>query len=312
MSLLFNRRQFGFGASALLLGAGLAGPAAAQDATRTVTTLLGTYDIPLQPRRVVAIDPRTDYEPAVLFGLPVVGYGRSKFWDGRDFAPVTPGATVIEVPLSAEVVLKLEPDLIICSGEDPDGEWWPARAMQQIAPVLTTTFTRPWKTDLLELGGWLERLDIANRAVGEYDAAVAAMKAKYAAVLERQKLAVITYSTEYRTFTAFAPGSEYSDPKAEIITELGMKTIDRALLSDDSFSMENLTATLGDVDAIMFCNLGDGGVADLAEDPLWTRLPAVGGGRVYESKGYSWYGSYYTAMNALEKFEGFLAMAAQG
>lgn len=311
MSLLLNRRQFGFGASALLLGAGLTGPATAEGATRTVTTALGTYDIPLQPKRVVAIDPRTDYEPAVLFGLPIVGYGHSNYWDGRDYAPVTPDAVLIEVPTKAEAVLKLSPDLIICSGEDPDGEWWPANKMQEIAPTLTTTWSRPWKTDLREIGNWLDRSDVAEKAIATYDAAVAAMKAKYAAVLAGQKLAIVTYSMEYRTFSCFVPGGEYSDPKGEILRELGARTLDRSLLADDGFSMENVTAVLGDVDAIMLCNMGGGGLAELASDPLWPRLPAVVKGKVFETRGYNWYGSYYTAMNALEKFEGLLSLAAK-
>jgi len=310
MSPVLNRRQFGFGASALLLGAGMAGPVAAQGATKTVTTLLGTYDIPLQPKRVVAIDPRTDYEAAVVLGLPIVGFGHNAGWDGRAFEPVTPGAVAIEVPTTAEAVLNLNPDLIVCSGEDPDGDWWPAGKMQQIAPTLTTTWSRPWKTDLRELGQWLDRSELAEKAIATYEAAVADMKARYADVLATQKMAVVTFSKEYQTFSAFVPGSEYSEPKAEIVAELGMKTIDRALLNDDSFSMENIGTALGDVDAILLCNMGDGSAADLANDPLWPRLKAVLAGKVYESEGYSWFGSYYTAMNALEKFEGLLAMAS--
>lgn len=311
MTFSLNRRGFALGASALLASTGLPLAARAQDgSTKTVTTLLGTYDIQLHPKRVVAMDPRTDYEPAVVLGLPVVGFGRNAFWDGRAYAPETPGATIIEVPATAEAVLNLEPDLIICSGEDPDGEWWPARKMQSIAPVLTTTFSRSWKKDLAELGDWLDRSDAASAALATYDAAVAALKAKYAEVLATQKLAIVTYNAEYAVFSAFVPGSEYSDPKAEMLSDLGVKTIDRALLADDTFSMENLTTALGDVDAIMLCDMGSGGVPELAKDVLWSRLPAVEKGRVYTSNGYTWYGSYYTAMNALEKMDGLLSLAA--
>lgn len=304
-----NRRQFGLGASALLLGSGLASTSRGQGATKTVTTPLGTYDIPLNPKRVVTIDPRTDYEPAVVLGLPVIGLGHSTYWDGRDYAPVTEGAALIEVPTSAEAVLAFEPDLIICSGEDPDGSWWPARIMQKVAPVLTTTFTRHWRDDLIELAGWLDRQEPAAKAIASYDAAVAAMKQKHAELLARDKVAVVTYNAELRSFAAFVPGGDYSDPKDALLTDLGARTLDTSQLADGGFSMENLGVTLGDVDAIMLCNMGQGGLTELASDTLWTRLPAVAAGRVYEAAGYSWYGSYYTAINALEKFDALFSLS---
>ena len=60
------------------MGAGLVVPAAlAQDAagaTNTITTSAGTYDIPLEPQRLIAVDHRLDLEPALALGLPVIGY----------------------------------------------------------------------------------------------------------------------------------------------------------------------------------------------------------------------------------------------
>src|SRR6218665_1316799 len=132
MTCSLTRRQFGLGASAAVLGAGLPGAAWAQGTTKTVTTPLGSYDIPLQPKRVVTIDARTDYEPALVLGLPVIALGAYDFWGGRSFVPETAGAAKLAMPTTAEAVLALEPDLIICSGEDPAGEWWPAERLQQI------------------------------------------------------------------------------------------------------------------------------------------------------------------------------------
>lgn len=303
----FNRRHFGLGASALVLS-GLARPAWAQGTTKTVTTLLGTYDIPLDPKRVVAIDPRTDYEAALVLGLPVIAIGQSDFWGDLSHVPRADDLVEIALPTTSEAVLALEPDLIVCSGEDPDGEWWPAARMQQIAPTLTTTWSRKWQTDLLELAGWLERQEQADKAIANYDAAVDVLKARYADTLAHDKIAIVTFSREYQTFSAFVPGGEYSDPKGQILADLGAITIDRSLLSDDSFGMESVVDVLGDVDAILLCNFGDGGPEDLAKDVLWPRLPAVVNGRVYEATGYTWYGSYYTAMKALGQVEATLAL----
>ncbi|WP_257233139.1 hypothetical protein [Rhodococcus qingshengii] len=74
-----TRRQFGFGAGIAGLGAFLAacgdsGSSSGETEMRSVTTPLGTYDIPVNPKRVVAIDSRLDLEPAVALELPLVGY----------------------------------------------------------------------------------------------------------------------------------------------------------------------------------------------------------------------------------------------
>lgn len=310
MTTKLNRRQFGLGASAALAGASLPMPAFAQGATKTVTTPLGTYDIPLEPKRVVAIDPRTDYEPALVLGLSVIGVGQSDYWGDLSHTPRSADLTNIPLPTTSEAVLALEPDLIICSGEDPTGEWWPAARMQRIAPVLTTTFTRKWQDDLLQLADWLDRREPADKAVAEYDAAVDAIKARYADQLANDKIAILTFSSEFRSFNAFIPGGEYSDPKGQLLADLGAKSIDRSLLSDEGFGMESIVDVLGDVDAILLCNMGSGGLSDLEGDVLWPRLPAVLSGRLYEATGYTWYGSYFTAMKALGQMEATLALGA--
>ncbi len=310
MTTKLTRRQFGLTASAALLGSGLPSLAFAQDTTRTVTTPLGTYDIPTEPKRVVAIDPRTDYEPALVLGLPVVAVGQSDYWSDLSHTPRAADLVSIPLPTTSEAVLELEPDLIICSGEDPTGEWWPAARMQQIAPVLTTTFTRRWQDDLLDLADWLDRREPAEKAIAEYDAAVAALKARYASQINNDKIAVLIFNARGRSFSAFIPGGEYSDPKGELLKDLGASSIDQALLSDSGFGMESIIDVLGDVDAIMLCNMGYGGLTELASDPLWPRLPAVLSGRVYEATGYTWYGSYFTAMKTLAQMEATLALGA--
>ncbi|GAA3141822.1 hypothetical protein GCM10020255_018580 [Rhodococcus baikonurensis] len=63
-----TRRQFGFGAGIAGLGAFLAacgdsGSSSGETEMRSVTTPLGTYDIPVNPARV-AVATSTDLEPA--------------------------------------------------------------------------------------------------------------------------------------------------------------------------------------------------------------------------------------------------------
>lgn len=69
-----NRRRFIAGVAVGLAAAGMAHVARAQE-TRAIATSAGSYDIPADPRRVVAIDFRLDVEPALALGLPIAGYG---------------------------------------------------------------------------------------------------------------------------------------------------------------------------------------------------------------------------------------------
>lgn len=149
MTFNLNRRAFGLGAAGLMLGTALPRAAFAQE-TRSVTTVLGTYDIPADPQRVICIDSRLDLEPAVALGLHVVAhaYGEPEPW-----VPAQPDwAFVGEIP-DLEKVLALNPDLIICTHVgDHDAEYWPINRLKDVAPVLPPAYTQPWKNIVAELG----------------------------------------------------------------------------------------------------------------------------------------------------------------
>src|SRR5215217_1444954 len=180
MSLSLNRRQFAFGASSLALALAMGTQAQGQETGKSVTTVLGTYDIPTDPQRVVTIDHRTDLEPALVLGLPVIASG---YWADRPWVPVPAGMIDLDMPTTAEHVLTLDPDLIICSADEPDDEWWPAKRLQSIAPVLPTSFKTNWRNNLLDLGKLVGRDEPALAAVAEYDALIADIRERHAALL---------------------------------------------------------------------------------------------------------------------------------
>lgn len=67
----------------------------AAPATRVVETPQGRVSIPVTPRRVVAIDSRSNLEPALLFGLPVIGYSHSP---ARPWVPVPAETRMLRAP----------------------------------------------------------------------------------------------------------------------------------------------------------------------------------------------------------------------
>ncbi|MER7561245.1 hypothetical protein ABTZ46_30355, partial [Nocardioides sp. NPDC126508] len=152
-----TRRQFGIGAGLAAVATILSscsssdGSNAPDDAQmRTVTTPLGTYDIPTNPKRVLAVDARTDLELAIALELPVFGYNISP---ATEWVPIDGSAEYLSDKPNLEQILGLAPDLIICV--NADNEYWPAAKLQAIAPVLTTESKQTWRENLTRLSDWL-------------------------------------------------------------------------------------------------------------------------------------------------------------
>jgi len=309
MPFSLNRRQFALGTSSLALGFAMGMPARAQSTSKSVTTVLGTYEIPTDPQRVVAIDHRTDLEPALVLGLPVIASG---YWADRPWVPAPAGMTDLDMPTTAEHVLSLDPDLIICSADEPDDEWWPANQLLSIAPVLPTSFKTNWRNNLLDLGKLVGREAPAAAAIAEYDALIADIRARHAEVLAGKIIAAVQYFAEDKTFRVHLPNQDgYNNPKGEAITELGITTLDPASLGEYGMvAYESLTDALGAVDGILFANSGTGALASLAEDTFWQRLPAVANGKVLEMNGNTNFGSFYTARHVATAFDELLKLLA--
>lgn len=309
MSMRVTRRQFALGATALALGSTLSRPAFAQEATKTVTTMLGIYDIPLDPRRVVAIDHRTDLEPALVLGLPVIASG---YWENRPWVPVSQGMDDLDMPTTAEHVLNLEPDLIICSADEPDDEWWPAKRLMAIAPVLPTSFKTNWRNNLIELGNALDRRAAADEAIADYEALIADIRTRHADTLSGKTLASVQYFPDDKSFRVHLPNQgDYNNPKGDVLKELAVRTVNPALLGEFGVvSYENFTAALEGADGILFANSSNGDLALLADDPLWQRLPAVAAGKVFDMPGNTNFGSFYTSRHVAQSFDALLKLFA--
>lgn len=298
-----SRRGFLTGAGALgataLLGAcGTADAgdeASAAPATRTVTTPLGTYEIPVSPQRVVVVDSRLDLEPALALELPVIAHS----YDAP--APWLPGTTAKEIasPVNFEEVLALAPDLIVCVNLDIDT--WPARALLEIAPVVTTEFTVPWKENMNRLAGWLGRTDTFDRAMGRYDDAAARLVDRHADTLRDAGIGIVAF---------YDPKMQLvHDPVAmmppQVLVDLGGRLGDIGGRSGhDAIERERLEDLAG-LDAIMVM-APRGDIGALADDPLWQRVPAVADGRIHIVDDRTYYGSIYSAIELVVQFDALL------
>lgn len=283
--MLITRRNFLGGAVALAAGAVL--PARAAGPACPV--------LPDAARRIVAIDYRTDVEPALVLGVPLIAGG---YADDRPWVPF-PGTTArITLPAAVEHILSHEPDLIICCADSPERDWWPYAQLSRAAPTLPTSFKSPWQDDLRFLAGCLGLEDRAEAAVAEYDAVIAGMRQRHAEVLATRRIASVLYSARSKTFYVHAPhSSEWLGIKRAMLDDLGARTVEPGTIGGDgvTVSSENIIDVLAGIDAIVVGDVGSGGLADLDTDPLWLRLPAVEAGKVRAIPGNSNYGSLFTA-----------------
>ena len=295
---ILSRRAFTLGAAGLAATALLTSRAFAQGATRSVTTSLGTYDIPASPQRVVAIDSRLDLQPALALGLNVIGYGHSK---PGAWVPVSPDAQFVGSEVNIEQVLALEPDLIICSDYDPDSVWWPLNKMRQIAPVLPTKGDDTWQNQLRTLAGFLGMDGEGDQAIADYDALVSSVRAK-----QGDKLGTKTVISLQPDAGGLWPMNGSKMLHAQVLGDLGAKTIppgDLQKYEAEKVTSESFLDVLGDVDGILLATTGTDEIDVLDREPLWTRLPAVANGAVVASNGNVNYGNVYSASHLVRLFD---------
>lgn len=291
-----TRRGFGIGLGAAGIAAFLAscsgsdGGSSGSVETKTVTTPLGTYDIPVNPKRVIAIDSRLDLEAAVALELPIIGYNHSP---NRPWVPLAEGVPFLtEIP-NREQILSLEPDLIICV--DSDSEWWPVTELSTIAPVLTTDFAEDWRTNIDRLAGWLGRTATLDKLTLDYDALIDRIRAEHAEKIAAKTVASISYLPESDMVyvSSIRTTMKGDKPSDMTLADLGGITVTADGLDEEGgVSMENVELLAG-CDGFMITEEPDV-YAALMNSTLWQRLPAVQAGNVTRLGGATYYGSIYT------------------
>jgi ABC-type Fe3+-hydroxamate transport system substrate-binding protein len=300
-----SRRTFTLSTLALGLGA-LAGPARAAGETASITTSLGTYDIPRDPQRVVAIDFRLDVEPALALGLPVVGYGVQE--ERLDWVPLPADAAYVGGPPSREAIVGLDPDLIVCT-DIPGSEYWPIDRLAPIAPTLPVDYELSWQANLTRMGEWLGRADRAAAFIADYQASVDAVRATHAAALAGGKLAAIWYEPDSSEVQVLlGEGTSNVTLAGQVLADLGGTTVAPEALGEYGVvSIENAGTVLAEVAGFLLDASEPARLEALESNPIWQRLPAVAAGRVYRTAG-TFYGGGYSARRLVGEWARLLAL----
>ncbi|MCM2389501.1 ABC transporter substrate-binding protein [Streptomyces albipurpureus] len=308
-----TRRGFGRGVGALTLGgllvacgsdgngSGGATGAGAKDGGTIDFSYQGyRAKIPADPQRVVALDPRTGMEFAVMAGYPIIaGYRLEK---GNHLATRVPAGFKAlegnETEPSAESVLAQEPDLLVI-GED----WWKfyqekKLLTEDIAPVLVVGggFSPFWRRHTEQQLTLLGREQQARKQLTAYDTRLATAKKEVGRLIKGKK--VLIAGAENPQFWAQTRSFYLS-----VANELGMDVMFYDPERDISSGKSNEYHSLEQVDAFAPADLI---ILQNPDDPAtraktWQRLPAVRAGRVAPLNYYSNAGLALTATALLDE-----------
>jgi iron complex transport system substrate-binding protein len=310
-----TRREFLIGAAGLLLlapyGCGSGGEEGrgASGETRVVEHAAGRTEVPVEPRRVVALDPSSALNLDAL-GVPVVGAVRPN---------IASPAVVEEFLADAEIVGTLsEPNLERVAGLRPDlivalpdgGEVANLDELRRIAPTVAYEFANPeWERMLRDQATFVGREERAEALIGEHESRLARL---------RRRVEVAGRPTiNYLRFYAASLGVCLGYLETRMMSEAGFRFPEGyGHTPDNQRCTEESTEQLPRLDADVLLVGTDPGGEDLTreyrESPLWKRLGAVREGRVLEVDTGVWLSFDYPGIGmmlddlerALRLFEG--------
>ncbi|MGV3491579.1 MAG: ABC transporter substrate-binding protein [Devosia sp.] len=262
-----------------------------------------TAELPVAPQRVFVLDSRTGLDFAASAGFPIVATD----WDDADESHLAdylqPDAARIAFrnEPNAEFVLTQDPDLLVVG----EGWWnyWRDNSMFEAGDVPVLVVKDGSVDNWREIfAGQMEAYGLADRAaaqLAEYDAAVAEARPKIEAVLAGRKLAI---TDVWGADTAALQVATFS---TAVAADLGIEFIVGTAETSDgyqSYSPENLDVFN---DAALVMSLW---TADIAENPLWQRIPAVARGAQYEMDTANSWGFALTATDLVHDFEEAIAV----
>ncbi|MBP1989647.1 AraC family transcriptional regulator [Paenibacillus eucommiae] len=254
--------------------------AAQPSQTKVVSTLFGEVNVPLEPKRVVAVD----YLGTVIaLGIKPIGSSemliKSPYLDGQL-------ADVEEIGDSFEKLLTMEPDLIITHTTKQEVY----DKYSQIAPtvsVASNTFNSVHE-ELTYFGDVLGKETEAAEWLRQYDNQIAMAKTKVEEVLPKD--ATFSVFQEYDG-QVFVFGAKSGRGGRIIYQALGLHA--PAALPDkvmevtySETSLEKLPEYAGDYIVLTT----ESSLEELQKDPIWGSLKAVREGRIYLwGEDRSWY-----------------------
>jgi iron complex transport system substrate-binding protein len=248
---------------------------------KTVTDGMGhTVVIPANPQRIIG-----SYLEDHLVTLGITPVAQWSVANGiQDYlATGLKDVPTISYDLPPESVASFTPDLIIIGAESQvqNGLY---DQYAKIAPtyVIGSEINADWRKSLTTIADILNKTEVAEKALQDYDQKVADTKAHLTESIEQQSAAIL-----WLTGKQFFLVDETLSSGAVLYGDLGMtppnlvtEIPQDAKASWNPISLEKLAKL--DADHIFLLNSDKGQADDTTKGTIWTNLPAVQAGHVYE------------------------------
>ncbi len=252
-------------------------PSAETPTEKTMTDALGNeVKIPANPQRVLA---------SYLEALGVKPVAQWSVANGvQDYLKADlEGIPTIAYDLPFEAVASFEPDLIIMgSSAAVEGDKY--SQYSQIAPTYTIgdQLNNDWRQSLLKIGEILNKSDVAEKALADYEAKAKEAKDKLQQAASDQSAAALWLVQKqfYVVSDKLSSGSVlYQDlglKVPSVVTEISKTSGSNWL----PISLEQLAQL--DADHLFLINSDAATGSEALKDPVWQGIPAVKNGHLYE------------------------------
>lgn len=283
--------------------------------TASITNKYGTYDIPLDPQRLVLMENRIELETATALGLApaAVGYfyeftGGPAPWVAPwvPFTPTGDEEVFLSFDTNTEYLLTLDGDLIMSGANWLDGDdpaYWSYPMLSQVAPVLPVALEPDWRTDLAQVAAWMGRDDRLAETLAEFDDLRDGIKAKHADKLATAPMAMGSAEPPALWLTDSTSGA----PAATALVELGGQFMPFGKPEAAAFGWLELSpesiGELGGADGALIWSGDPAYIDDLTTNPVWSSIPTVADDHVVIADQNVGSGYLYTVMECMRLWD---------
>lgn len=259
---------------------------------RVVNHRLGEACVPLEPKRIIALDVPAVLDPLLALDIKPVGtvvdyFGDGESWSGNRYFPALVPEFVegieivgVEPTPSAEAILKLKPDLIILADQfEPAYE-----QLSQIAPAVIVDTWRdriPMKDNFRRIAEIIGQEEKADEVLAQYEERILEFRKQLSESVLNAEVSVLGYY-QNQLYT-----SAYWATYFQVFQDIGLK-INPIFLEQKEFSNISIEA-VEDYDAdIMFFVEVNNPSKPLRQNPLIQALSAVENDQAYFVDSRAW------------------------
>ncbi|WP_289501581.1 ABC transporter substrate-binding protein [Gloeocapsopsis sp. IPPAS B-1203] len=249
---------------------------------RVIQHELGETCIPLNPQRIIALDPNITLDPLIALGIKPIGYGSYNFGEEESLFGVSlddlAGATMVGHPnqASLEKILLLKPDLILTSQYNNQFQLLSAIAPTVLVPLPNLEKPKDeafFKENLRYVAKIFGEEAKAEEIINQYQQRIDELQQRLGNQLEQIEVSIIFHDGQGLVYT---PARNY-DATADVLVDLGIRYKLPPLgapISIESFDEYN-------TDILFIMNAERRSLSYYTQHPLFSHLKAVKNNRLY-------------------------------